>query len=153
MGSKFFGRKRPYNRYSVLWYQKKLIEENYDFLTCRIVNNVLVCNGSLKVAECDEPYKIKIEYVAGHEPKSTILWPVIEPSREIHMYKDHSICLHYPPDMKWNEKVKIYLYTVPWISEWIIYYELYKVNGGKWEGKESPEHMTEADQNINVDIE
>ncbi len=65
------------------------------------------------------------------------------------MFNDHSICLHYPPDMFWTEKIKIYQFTVPWISEWIIYYEIYLLNGGKWEGRESPVHFTESDVNVN----
>lgn len=69
------------------------------------------------------------------------------------MYNDHSLCLHYPPDMKWNERLKIYEYTIPWISEWIIYYEIFLLNGGVWEGRESPTHMTEADQNLNQDFD
>lgn len=153
MSSIYFKRKRPYNRYGVLCHQKKLIEEHYDFLNCKIVNNVLVCIGWISSEDLGFKYKVKIEYVAGHEPKSTILSPKIEPSKEIHMYDDHSICLHYPEDMKWTEKTKIYLYTIPWISEWIIYYERYKINGNVWEGKESPMHIRESDKNINQDIQ
>lgn len=136
-----------------MWYQKKLVEENYDFLKCTIINNVLVCIGWISCDSLGIKYKIKVEYVAGHEPKSTILFPVIEPSKEIHMYRDHSICLHYPPDMKWTEKTRVYLHTIPWICEWIVYYELYKINGNKWLGRESPNHIQESDKNINADVE
>lgn len=151
MNSLYFGRRKPYNKYAVLTYQQKLIEESYPFLTCYISNNVLACIGWLQLDNCKDRYRIKMEYVAGYEPKSTILYPVIEPSKDIHMYKDHSLCLHYPADMKWNERIRIYEYTIPWISEWIIYYEIYLLNGRKWEGRESPTHITEADKNINQD--
>lgn len=138
-----------YNKYAVLRYQQKLIEQHYDYLNCRIDNKVLVCTGKLKLQNCSNSYCVKIEYVAGFEPKSTIVSPVIEPCKEIHMYNDHSLCLHYPPDMQWNEKVKIYQYTIPWISEWILYYETYLLNGNIWEGPESPSHFTESEKNIN----
>ena len=153
MSSIYFRRGKPFNKFSVLSYQKKLIEDHYSFLNCKIENRVLTCVGQLQPDDCKNCYKIKIEYVAGNEPKSTILSPFIEPSRHIHMFRDHSLCLHYPPDMQWNEKIKIYQYTIPWISEWIIYYEIYLVNGNKWEGRESPVHITEADQNINRDVD
>jgi len=117
----------------------------------RYKNNVLICTGTLQPEGCTERYKIKIEYVVGFEPKTTITKPDIFPSKHIHMYKDHSLCLHYPPDMRWNEKIKIYEYTIPWISEWIVLYEIYKITG-KWEGKESPVHIRESDKNINVDV-
>ncbi|MBI3137732.1 MAG: hypothetical protein HYZ15_04025 [Sphingobacteriales bacterium] len=126
-----------------------MIEEQYPFLQCSIQNKVLVCTGWLQPDNCRDKYKVKVEYVAGHEPKSTVLWPKIEPSRDIHMYKDHSLCLHYPKDMPWNEKIKIYQYTIPWISEWIVFYEIYLINGNIWEGRQSPTHFTETDQNLN----
>jgi len=113
----------------------------------------LVCAGNLQPKYCTNIYNIKIEYVAGYEPKTTILSPEIEPCKEIHMYDDHSICLHYSPDMWWNEKTKVYQYTIPWVSEWIIYYELYLINGNIWEGHESPVHIKESDKNINKNID
>jgi hypothetical protein len=109
--------------------------------------------GWIQPEDCKDRYKIRIEYVAGKEPKSTILLPEIVPSPRIHMFNNHSLCLYYPPDMKWNEKVKIYQYTVPWICEWVLFYEIYLMNGGKWEGKESPFHLTEAEMNSDRDIE
>jgi hypothetical protein len=54
--------------------------------------------------------------------------------------------------MKWNEKKQIYKYTVPWLIEWIIFYELYLVNGNIWEGRESPVHIVESDKNIDKDF-
>ncbi len=153
MSSLYFGRRKSYSKYAVLSSQQKLVERHYPHLNCHIHKNVLVCSGWIQPDDCKQRYKIKTEYVAGQEPKSTILYPIIEPSKEIHMYDDHSLCLHYSSDMKWTEKVKIHQYTIPWISEWAIFYEIYLMNGGKWEGKESPSHFTEADKNINEDFE
>ena len=134
-------------------YQQKLIERHFKFLNCKIKKTVLVCAGTLKLANCRNIYSILIEYVAGYEPKTTILSPNIMPCQEIHMYQDHSLCLHYPKDMVWNERTLIFKYTVPWISEWIYYYEIYLINGNVWEGPESPLHFTEAERNINMNIE
>lgn len=144
-------RRKDY-KFAYLQSQKLLIEKHYSFLKCRIEKNVLICIGWLQPAGCKEAYKIKIEHVVGKEPKTTILYPEIQPLRTIHMYPDHSLCLHYSPDMKWTESTKVYQYTIPWITEWIIFYELYLINGSKWEGKESPEHLTMATINQNEDI-
>lgn len=151
MSSRYFNTKRTYNKYAHLCYQQELIEKAYDFLDCCIIRNVLICTGRIKPDNCVGTYKLKIECVAGLEPKTTILSPEIKPSVKIHMYKDHSLCLHYPPDMKWGLQTMIYKYTIPWISEWIIFYELYLINGGEWLGRESPTHITESDKNINTD--
>src|SRR5688572_1698671 len=102
MSSLFFGKRKSYNKYAVLSYQQKLIEAYYPFLSCLISNNVLICVGWIQPNYCKDKYKIKVEYVAGNEPKSTILYPIIEPSERIHMYKDHSLCLHYPADLRWT---------------------------------------------------
>lgn len=140
-------------KYPVLVVQKKLMEKHYSYLTYEIKTNVLICTGWLQPEGCKVKYKIKIEYVSGHEPKTTILFPKIDPNKEIHMYNDHSLCLHYPPDMYWNAQIPIHNFTVPWVSEWIVFYELYLVNGNIWEGRESPTHLSESDRNINKNIE
>ena len=67
------------------------------------------------------------------------------------MYRDKSLCLCYAKDMKWNERTDVYAYTVPWVAEWLVYYELYLINGHQWEGPESPDHLTEATINVNND--
>lgn len=137
----------------VLKYQEYLIKQNYSFLQTRIHKNVLTCRGKLKPGGCQNIYDIKIECTVGNEPKTTIVSPIIEPSKHIHMYNDHSLCLHYPPDMEWTVRTAIFQYTIPWIIEWIIYYEIYLQNGNIWEGPESPVHFTEADKNLNVDLD
>lgn len=153
MNKLFLSKKRTYNKFAHLCYQKLITENAYDFLNCSIKNNVLICIGWIQPNDCKNKYKIRIEYVAGNEPKTTILLPQIEPSKEIHMYNDHSLCLHFPIDMKWSEQIKFYQYTVPWVIEWIIFYELFLINGGIWKGKESPTHIREDEKNINVDID
>lgn len=153
MTNKVFIRGLKYNKYALLIKQKKQVEAHFKFLTCRIQKKVLICIGFLKPNGCKNRYKVKIEYVAGCEPKTTILEPYIEPCKEIHMYQDHSLCLHYPPDLPWNEKILIHEYTIPWLIEWMVYYELYLINDNKWEGRESPTHFSERERNVNRNID
>lgn len=154
MGSRFFkAHKQQYAKIGILEYHRGLMEKHYDFLSYKIRDNVLTCCGSISSEDYKNKYKFEIKCVAGYEPCCKILEPAdIKPSKEIHMYKDHSLCLHYPPDMKWSGWTPIYKFTIPWIIEWIHFYELYLVNGGKWEGPESPIHFTENDRNIDEDI-
>jgi hypothetical protein len=154
MASRFFRtHKQQYAKIAILQYHQKLMEQHYDFLQYRIKNNVLICTGWIISSDYKNKYKIDIRCVAGCEPYCKILEPSnILPSIKIHMYEDHSLCLHYPPDMKWNSWTPIHRYTVPWVIEWIHFYELYLINGGKWEGPESPIHFTEEDKNISEDI-
>lgn len=151
MASRFLPKGKPYNRIGVLMTQRKLLEKNFSFLNCHIHQNVLVCTGKITDQDWKHFYHIKIECVAGMEPKSTILYPVIQPSRDIHMYPDHSLCLSYDGDVIWNERTELYRYTIPWITEWIHYYEIYLINGCIWEGPESQTHMRIEDMNENVE--
>jgi hypothetical protein len=153
MASSFFqASKNKFLRTSMLLHQKKLIEEHYDFLKCKMEKNVLVCRGIIKSPDYKNEYKVEVRCVFGCEPYTKILEPAdIVPSIDIHMYNDHSLCLHYPKDMKWSAWTPVYEFTIPWLVEWTLYYELYLVNGGKWEGPESPVHITEDDKNISQD--
>ena len=153
MASKFFIQYRSkYAKIGILEHHKKLMREHYDFLSYKIKSNVLIGTGWITSDDYLNRYKIELRCVAGREPYCKILEPErITPLREVHMYEDHSLCLNYPPDMKWSGRTPIYLYTIPWIIEWIHYYELFLINGGKWEGPESPVHFTENDKNINED--
>ncbi len=145
--------KRRSHKYGFLTYQMQLLQRHFAFLTCRIERNVLRCTGWFQPEGCVNRYKILIEYVLGNEPKTSILSPDIVPSKHIHMYRDRSLCLSYPPDLKWTERSRMAELTIPWLAEWTIYYELYLVNGNKWEGPQSPEHLTDATRNINMDID
>lgn len=151
MASQFLPRSKSFNRIGVLTTQQKLLEKSFSFLNCHIHRCVLICTGKLTDPDWNHHYHIKIECVAGKEPKSTILYPVIQPSRDIHMYPDRSLCLSYEGDVVWNARTELYRYTVPWIIEWIHFYEFYLVNGGKWEGPESLAHLREEDMNKNVE--
>jgi hypothetical protein len=151
MSSQYFPKSRSYSRYGVLSTQRRLLAACFPDLHCQIVNNVLVLTGWLQPDDCAGRYRVRIEYVAGREPNATILSPVISPSPKIHMYNDHSLCLSFRPDLRWTERTPVYQYTIPWVAEWILYYEMYLLNGGTWEGPESPFHLREQDKNLNVD--
>ncbi|GAB3920242.1 hypothetical protein GCM10028827_01640 [Mucilaginibacter myungsuensis] len=145
--------KRRNHKYAFLTYQQRLVESKFSFLKCHIGRNVLKCVGWLQPPDCTHRYKVLIEYVLGYEPKTTVLFPNVKPSKHIHMYKDKSLCLSFPPDLKWTQNSRMAELTIPWLVEWIIFYEIYLINGNIWEGPESPVHLTEATRNINIDDE
>ncbi len=125
---------RSKKTYSIAAFQKHHIEKNYGFLRCEIKYGMLICIGELQPENCDR-YKIRIEYREGIAPQVFILSPHINPRAEIHMYNEGSLCLFYPKEFKWTNSTKIADYTIPWIVEWVLYYELWKATG-KWEGAE-----------------
>lgn len=116
--------------------QQRWIEETYPgVFTSTVRNGVLTCTGKIKPTEdCDE-YRIYIQYVPGAPPQVFINSHRIKPSKRIHMYSNGALCLHYPPDVKWKHRTSVAAYTIPWIAEWVVCYELWKLTG-KWEGAE-----------------
>lgn len=120
--------------YPISAYQKHNLERRYNFLKCNIINGTLIITGELQPELCDL-YKIRIEFREGHTPMVFITSPHIVHQPAIHIYKEGCLCLYYPGDFKWRNSTKIADYTIPWIVEWILYYEIWKITG-KWEGAE-----------------
>lgn len=124
--------------FAVAHFQKYFINKYFSFLRTWIENHKLICRGIFQPEGC-QPYDVRIEFSAGFPPVVKILNMEVEAKFDIHLYNDCSLCLFYPGDMKWTDHTKIAEYTIPWITEWIYYYEIWKLTG-KWEGKESPAH-------------
>lgn len=116
--------------------QKKLIEDNYDFLKCSIKKNKLECKGITKPTSQSSSYKFIIVYDGLSAPKVNILEPDIEYDEEIHMFpKDKSLCLYHSEtdNLRWDyRKHNLFDTIIPWTLEWFIYYELFNITGN-WE--------------------
>ena len=114
--------------------QQRWIEQTYPgIFSCTVRNGVLTCTGELRPMDDCEAYRIRIVYVPGAPPQVFIKSHQIKPSKTIHMYSNGSLCLHYPPDISWKHRTSVATYTIPWIAEWLVCYELWKLTG-KWEG-------------------
>lgn len=91
---------------------------------------------------CDK-YSIRVEFQAGYEPQVFITSHDIKPSNEIHIYKEGHLCLFYPGDLKWKNNLKVAEYIIPWVAEWIVFYELWLMTR-EWMGAEAPHSIPEA---------
>jgi len=77
-------------------------------------------------------YKVKIEYKNKKSPKVYILSPEIL-DKAPHRYLDKSLCLYYPYDKDFNNKISLISDTIiPWTVEWLYYYELWLKTGVWW---------------------
>lgn len=123
-------------------FQKKEIENHFPSIICKIQNQYcLDCNGIIRNRHTGYIYHFTIKYYAGKEPLVKILNDEIIPNRNIHMYADKHLCLALPEDINWKKYPSISRYTIPWLVEWTIFHEIYKYNGGIWEGREAPKHF------------
>ena len=97
----------------------------------------MVCHATLQPLSYIEPYNVQLVFTGKNSPKVFIKSPEIPVNFEIHMYAQGNLCLYYPPDFKWTESSSAATSIIPWINDWIIYYELYKISG-VWEGPAAP---------------
>ncbi|MBK6446519.1 MAG: DUF1669 domain-containing protein [Bacteroidetes bacterium] len=138
--TKFEGQKQP-NSFSSAMMQKREIEKKFSFLKCRIENDTLICRGKFKPNA--NAYDVRLEFRAGCFPQVYVLNPSIKPNTDIHIYSEGSLCLFYPGDLKWRDTTSISENTIPWIYEWILFYELYLLTG-IWEGEYVPHGNVKA---------
>lgn len=139
---RFYNKKRPV--FQVLILSKKEIEKKYECFFCAVKANEMICHGSIQPTSESRKYKIRIKYNGKRAPVVHILNPNIEYDTKIHMYEDKSLCLFYPKEQPWSiENSSVAKLTIPWISEWLVYYELYQYFG-KWYGPEAHHSKREA---------
>ena len=120
------------------------MEKEFTCFRCNIQSHglFLTCKGVLQPLENIEPYSIEITQVPERTPKVFVKSPKIEYDSKIHMYRTGNLCLYYPSDFNWNASTAFAHYLIPWVNEWIIYYEIYKISG-VWEGPAAPHGIIE----------
>ena len=120
-----------------LYKQKGYIESFYDCFECKIDGDILYCYGEITPTDFSTTYKCRIKYEFGAVPEVTIMEPEIDYDFSAHMYKYKKLCLYDPREQPWSREYLIADTIIPWLAEWLVYYELYKITG-KWEGPEAP---------------
>lgn len=116
--------------------QKALIEKFFPCFRCRYQRR-LECVGRITPSLHCQSYEILMRYHYGSVPTVWITDPPISPSPGIHMYGDRSLCLYFPEDERWKISDDVHKKIVPWIAEWLVFYELYLLTG-EWLGPAAP---------------
>lgn len=118
--------------------QKLGIERNFDCFRCRMPrSDELICDGKITPEEDCDTYEVQIRYDPLAVPTVHILAPALVKSPKIHLYRDGSLCLYFPEDDPWKPTDLIYRKLIPWIAEWLLYYEIFLITG-EWQGPEAP---------------
>lgn len=116
--------------------QKIRIRRHYPSFSVSVRCDRLLCVGSVCPAVQGCSYRFQILYQYGSAPQVRILNPRIEPSPDIHMYKDGTLCLYDWREQPWKTTYHIHETLLPWIAEWLLFYEAYQLTG-KWLGPEA----------------
>lgn len=92
--------------------------------------------GVLKPTTQSPAYKVEIACREGRAPQVFVVHPEIDPDAP-HRYRDHSLCLYFPPEWRWSEERIIAKSIAPWTSVWLYCYE-YWLETGEWYDEEAP---------------
>ena len=109
----------------------------------RLEPNSLYWRGQLKPSALSREYTVSVSLEVGKNPVVTVEHPLLEPDAEgllPHIWDDGSLCLNKAG--QWSQKMLLVDTTLPWASEWLLQYELWKGTGiwfGDGPSMETPE--------------
>lgn len=124
--------------YIFLVIQKFLVEKHFEWLKLEINirTKSLIGRGNLNIA--GKSHSIFICYSAFYKYRYDRIYiddKSLKFNNEIHLYSDLSLCLYHPIiDQSLFQKIPLFE-IIPWIGEWIVFYEQWK-KYGVWLGEE-----------------
>ena len=101
-----------------------------------VKRNCLIWEGCLKPTPISQTYTIRLTYKFDDSPEVNVLKPELlipEEKRLPHTYPGNRLCLYYPGSKDWQGNMLLSKTIIPWISEWLYFYELWLVTG-EWYG-------------------
>lgn len=131
-------REQRKNWYLFLSVEKHLVERYFDWIKLEIdtKNRALYGKGLLNIG--GKKHEILLSYSPFHKYRYDRIYindSTIKYNSKIHLYGDLSLCLYHPTIDKPIFKTIPLCKMIPWISEWIIFYEQWK-KYGVWFGRE-----------------
>lgn len=118
--------------------QKYLVEKNFGWLRLYIDSDTKALIGKGKLRINRKEYEILLSYSPFHKYRYDRIFindNCIEYREDNHLYIDNSLCLYHPLIDKPLFQIMPLYRMVPWISEWIVWYEHWKIYG-VWLGEE-----------------
>ncbi|MBI4611946.1 MAG: hypothetical protein HY726_23395 [Candidatus Rokubacteria bacterium] len=82
-------------------------------------------------------YQVRIEYRATQKPKVWVEDPPLRRRRSDepipHTYSNDRPCLFHPRYDEWRRDMTIATTIIPWLLQWLVYYEAWLLTG-EWQG-------------------
>ncbi|WP_271767911.1 hypothetical protein [Aquimarina algiphila] len=117
--------------------QQKLIEDNFDWVKSFVKDGKLIGTGKIKPKGCKNTYDIIFEYDPNKKDRKENIFvrdEKIKFGKVPHLYNNNSLCLYHPSDFSPFIPFN-FVDVVPWISKWLVTYELW-LKYGVWLDKE-----------------
>lgn len=109
----------------------------YPSFITRIRGAVLTVEGEMQPTGRSAAYKFRLEYEVWEPPRVWVLDPPLKPrvegGRIPHMYEQDRLCLYLPDSGEWSGDMSLAHTIIPWIADWLFYYETWHATG-KWLG-------------------
>ena len=112
-----------------------------------VQRNGMIWEGDLLPTPLSKLYTVRLNYKLGEPPRVNVLKPeLITPEGEKlpHTYSKKQLCLYYPGSDDWRGDMLLSKTIVPWISEWLYFFELWLVTGEWYGGGTHPRKMSDA---------
>jgi hypothetical protein len=98
-----------------------------------VKDGTLIAEGEIRPTARSVAYRVRIEYRADEPPRVHVLSPKLEPREEggrlPHVYPGDRLCLYLPGTGEWSPDMSLAHTIVPWASEWLFFYETWRVLG------------------------
>jgi hypothetical protein len=114
------------------------VRSKYPALAFSLKGGRIIWTGDWWPHALSDTYRIRVSYTLGQRPKISILSPKLElaegKKRLPHTYDDGQmdICVHHPSE--WTPGCYVADTIMPWISQWLRFYEVWEQTGS-WEGE------------------
>jgi hypothetical protein len=104
----------------------------------KIRPTILVWTGDIQPTPLSSIYTVQITHRVGRLPRVVVVDSPLDgrPGEPLpHFYREGSLCLHLRNE--WNPGMFIVETILPWTSEWLAHYEIWKATGD-WHGGGEP---------------
>jgi hypothetical protein len=99
----------------------------------RVQDGALIATGDIQPTSLSPTYRVRLQYRAGSAPDVIVLSPALRPrepaGRLKHVYAGNRLCLYLPGADEWTPDQSLAHTVVPWICEWLFYYEMWHATG------------------------
>jgi hypothetical protein len=124
------------------------IKNLWPYFKCTVKGGQLICRGIVQPLSITESYRIRIEYRARFNPKVIIEEPPLRQRQKNesipHTYEENRPCIFHPHYNEWRSDKTIATTIIPWLLEWLVYYEAWLATG-EWQG--GGEHPSNGKKN------
>lgn len=126
------GKKDIQKNYVAAHIQKDHLDKHFPWLKTVITDGKLLGKGKIKPNGCKKEYEILVEYDINRQGRKERVYVLndsqIKFGKTPHLYPGNSLCLYYPKDLSPHLDLN-FVDVMPWISEWLVMYELWKKYG------------------------